>query len=74
MDPVEAAIPVGILDRMSPKSKDKSGANVRGSIGASELERLRKEGFCTVDVNAEGAKLYVFGGLRSTKPLDLDDL
>ena len=39
---MEAAIPVGILDRMSPKSKDKSGANVRGSIGASELERLRK--------------------------------
>jgi hypothetical protein len=39
-----------------------------------ELERLHKEGFCTVDVNAEGAKLYVFGGLRSTKPLDLDDL
>lgn len=43
-------------------------------LAQKELERLRKEGFCTVDVNAEGTKLYVFGGLRSTKPLDLDDL
>ena len=48
--------------------------NLTLKVARRELERLRKEGFCSVDVNAEGAKLYVFGGLRSTKPLDLDDL
>jgi TM2 domain len=36
-----------------------------------ELERLRKEEFCTVDVSSEGAKLYVFEGLKSNQPLDL---
>jgi hypothetical protein len=43
------------------------------SLGKSkkELERLRKEEFCTIDVSTEGAKLYVFEGLRSNKPLDL---
>jgi hypothetical protein len=37
-----------------------------------ELERLRKEEFCTIDVSTAGAKLYVFEGLRTTKPLDLE--
>ncbi|MGE0550949.1 MAG: TM2 domain-containing protein [Kofleriaceae bacterium] len=36
-----------------------------------ELERLLKEEHCTLDVSTEGAKLYVFEGLRSTTPLDL---
>ena len=36
-----------------------------------ELEKLREEEFCTVDVSSEGAKLYVFSGLRSNKPLDI---
>jgi TM2 domain-containing membrane protein YozV len=36
-----------------------------------ELERLRKEGFCSVDVSTEGAKLYIFEGLRSTTPLEI---
>jgi hypothetical protein len=36
-----------------------------------ELERLRKEGFCSVDVTVEGAKLYVFEGLRSMTPLQI---
>src|SRR5262249_11551886 len=36
-----------------------------------ELEKLREQEFCTVDVSTDGAKLYVFDGLRSTKPLDL---
>lgn len=36
-----------------------------------ELERLRKQDYCTVDITAEGATLYVFEGLRSTKPLEL---
>ncbi len=38
----------------------------------NKLERLRKEGFCNVDLSEEGAKLYVFVGLRSTKPLSFD--
>lgn len=37
-----------------------------------ELERLRKQEFCTLDVSTAGAKLYVFEGLRTTKPLDLE--
>lgn len=37
-----------------------------------ELERLRAQEFCDLDVSTEGAKLYVFDGLRSNKPLDLD--
>jgi hypothetical protein len=36
-----------------------------------ELEKLREQEFCTVDVSTDGAKLYVFEGLRSTKPLDM---
>ncbi|MGE0872861.1 MAG: TM2 domain-containing protein [Kofleriaceae bacterium] len=36
-----------------------------------ELERLLEEEHCTLDVSTEGAKLYVFEGLRSTTPLDL---
>jgi len=36
-----------------------------------ELEKLREQEFCTVDVSTDGAKLYVFDGLRSTKPLDV---
>jgi hypothetical protein len=37
----------------------------------SELERLRKEGFCSIDVSTEGAKLYLFEGLRSLTPLGI---
>jgi TM2 domain-containing membrane protein YozV len=36
-----------------------------------ELERLRKEGHCSMDVSTEGAMLYVFEGLRSLTPLEL---
>ncbi len=36
-----------------------------------ELERLREDGFCSVDVSTEGSKLYIFQGLRSTTPLDI---
>lgn len=36
-----------------------------------QLERLYKEDYCTLDVTSEGAKLYVFEGLRSTQPLEL---
>lgn len=36
-----------------------------------ELERLRKQDYCTLDVTSEGATLYVFDGLRSTQPLEL---
>jgi hypothetical protein len=36
-----------------------------------ELERLRAQEFCDLDVSSEGAKLYVFDGLRSNKPLEL---
>jgi len=36
-----------------------------------ELEKLRKQEFCTIDISTEGAKLYVFDGLRSNKPLEL---
>lgn len=36
-----------------------------------ELERLRKQEYCTLDISSEGAKLYVFDGLRSDRPLEL---
>ena len=36
-----------------------------------ELERLRRQDYCTLDVTSEGATLYVFEGLRSTRPLEL---
>lgn len=48
----------------------KTGMSLQQS--KKELERLRKEEFCTVDVSTAGAKLYVFDGLRTTKPLDLE--
>jgi hypothetical protein len=38
-----------------------------------QLEKLREEEYCTLDVSSEGAKLYVFEGLRSNKPLDLSE-
>ncbi len=47
----------------------KTGLSLRQA--KKELERLRKQEFCTIDVSTEGAKLYVFDGLRSNKPLDL---
>jgi len=34
-----------------------------------ELERLRKAGFCDLDVAEDGAELYRFKGLGSTTPL-----
>lgn len=34
-----------------------------------ELERLRDEGFCQIDVTEEGAELYLFPGLGSNRPL-----
>ena len=36
------------------------------------LDRLQEERYCTRDVSEEGADLYVFLGLRSTKPFDVD--
>jgi hypothetical protein len=41
------------------------------SHAKAELERLRSQGFCSVDVSTEGAKLYVFEGLRSTTPFEI---
>lgn len=48
----------------------KTGMSLRQAT--KELERLRKQEFCTLDVSAAGAKLYVFEGLRTTRPLDLE--
>jgi hypothetical protein len=48
----------------------KTGMSLRQAT--KELEHLRKQEFCTIDVSAAGAKLYVFEGLRTTRPLDLD--
>ncbi|HEX3766103.1 MAG TPA: TM2 domain-containing protein [Kofleriaceae bacterium] len=48
----------------------KTGMSLRQA--KKELERLRKQEFCTIDVSAAGARLYVFEGLRTTKPLDLE--
>jgi len=36
------------------------------------LDHLCEEGFCERDINEEGADLYVFKGLRSTEPLNVD--
>jgi hypothetical protein len=47
----------------------KTGLSLRQS--KKELEKLRQQEFCTIDISVEGAKLYVFDGLRSNKPLDL---
>jgi hypothetical protein len=48
----------------------KTGMSLRQA--KKELERLRKQEFCTIDVSTAGAKLYVFDGLRTTKPLELE--
>ena len=48
----------------------KTGMSLRQA--RKELERLRKQEFCTIDVSTAGAKLYVFDGLRTTRPLELD--
>jgi len=48
----------------------KTGMSLRQAT--KELERLRKQEFCTIDVSTAGAKLYVFDGLRTTKRLDLE--
>lgn len=47
----------------------KTGMSLRQA--KKELERLCKEGFCTIDVSTAGATLYVFEGLRNARPLDL---
>jgi len=36
------------------------------------LSRLAREGHCREDVNEEGDRLYVFTGLRSNAPFDLE--
>jgi len=36
-----------------------------------ELERLKSEGFCTVDIDEDGVEIYKFGGLEAKKPLSL---
>lgn len=38
-----------------------------------ELERLREQEYCTLDISSEGAKLYVFSGLRSDQPLEFSE-
>jgi hypothetical protein len=48
----------------------KTGMSLRQT--KKELERLRKQEFCTIDVSAAGAQLYVFDGLRTTTPLELE--
>jgi len=47
----------------------KTGMSLRQA--KKELARLCKEEFCTIDVSTAGATLYVFDGLRTTRPLDL---
>lgn len=37
-----------------------------------ELERLKKAGYCTVDVSVEGAYLYIFPGLKSNRPFEIE--
>jgi TM2 domain-containing membrane protein YozV len=36
-----------------------------------ELHRLRDGGFCSLDVSEDGAEIFTFRGLGSTRPLDL---
>lgn len=39
-----------------------------------ELDRLHRGGFCRLDVDREGNKLYVFSGMRPGLPLGEEDL
>jgi TM2 domain-containing membrane protein YozV len=39
-----------------------------------QLERMRDDGFVQVDISESGAKLYMFPGLVSKKPLQLEGL
>ncbi|MDA0712389.1 MAG: hypothetical protein O2897_00155, partial [bacterium] len=34
-----------------------------------ELERLKNEGFCTVDIDIDGVEIYHFTGLEAKRPL-----
>ena len=34
-----------------------------------ELERLKNEGFCTMDIDVDGVEIYRFNGLVAKKPL-----
>ena len=34
-----------------------------------ELHRLRDAGFCSMDVSEDGAEMFTFAGLGSTRPL-----
>ncbi len=36
-----------------------------------ELQRLHQAGFCSLDVSEEGAEIFTFRGLASTRPLGL---
>lgn len=38
------------------------------------LERMVRDGYAERDVSEDGARLYVFPGLRSNKPFDLDTI
>ena len=38
------------------------------------LDQMCKEGYAERDVNTEGATLYIFPGLRSNKPFDIDSI
>lgn len=43
------------------------------SAAKSELDRLLRQGYCELDVTEDGADLYVFRGLTTTKPLLLPE-
>ena len=36
-----------------------------------ELHRMREAGFCSLDVSEDGAEIFTFQGLGSTRPLDV---
>ena len=39
------------------------------SEAKKELERLKTEGFCTIDIDMDGVEIYQFSGLIAKKPL-----
>ena len=40
------------------------------SHAKKELDRLKNEGYCTVDIDEDGAEVYHFTGLSPKKPLE----
>lgn len=80
--PPRPSKPMDIEQRILQIAKDNGGSITVAMIALktelslkdakNKLERLRKDGFCNVDLSEEGAKLYVFTGLQSTKPMNFE--